>query len=744
MQVRSYPNSFRGNFATAGWEYVQGMNLVGEAPRVAEEAEALLKAPPCPAGRRTIVLDGGQLALQVHESCGHPIELDRVLGMELSYAGDSFLTIDKLGTFQYGSPQVNIVADATAPGGLGTFGWDDEGVPAQRTPIIDAGRFVGYLSSRETAPAVGRTSSGAMRASGWHRIPLIRMTNVNLLPGAAGGLEDLLADTGDGLFLATNKSWSIDNKRLNFQFGTEMCREIKGGRLGQIYKNATYTGITPEFWNACDAVCGPAGVAPVGHAQLRQGRAEPDGPRGPRHGAGPVPQRPGRSASMSTADREARLLEIGREAVRASPADETEILLSEGRDLLTRFSTNRIHQNVGVEEVWAAIRVVVGKRIGVATAGSLQPEALAGARDEALAIARAADPVDDWPGLPPPRPVQKVDGYDPATAETAAEARADMAGAIIAAAKARKAEAAGAVEVEESSLAVVSSAGVEVASSSTKAQAHTVMTCEDGSGYAEGISPRIGDLDGRAIGRRAAAKAAGSRKPRAVEPGRYDVVLEPAAVAEWLEYLSYIAFSGKNYEEGRSPLSGKLGQSVTGEAVTIWDNALDPRTIPMSFDFEGMPKERLTLISRGVAKAVATGHYRARRLKKRRSTGSALPSSTSYECLPLHLFMKGGESSAARLVKDTKRGLLVTRFHYTNILDPLKTVLTGMTRDGTFLVENGEVVGPVRNLRYTENVLEALGRIDGASRRLVLSRGGPCVVPTLRLRGVQFTGTTEF
>jgi TldD protein len=257
LQVRSYPNSFRGNFATGGWEYVRAMHLVEEAPRVAEEAEALLAAPPCPEGRRTLILDGGQLALQVHESCGHPIELDRVLGMELSYAGDSFLTLDKLDAFQYGSREVNIVADATAPGGLGTFGWDDEGVPAQRTPIVEAGRFVGYLSSRETAPAIGRTSSGAMRASGWHRIPLIRMTNVNLLPGNAGRLEDLVADTDDGLYLATNKSWSIDNKRLNFQFGAEMCREIKGGKLGQIYKNATYTGITPEFWGACDAVCGP-------------------------------------------------------------------------------------------------------------------------------------------------------------------------------------------------------------------------------------------------------------------------------------------------------------------------------------------------------------------------------------------------------------------------------------------------------------------------------------------------------
>jgi len=286
LQVRSYPNSFRGNFATAGYEYVEAMNLIGEAPRVAEEAEALLAAPPCPEGRRTIVLDGGQLALQVHESCGHPIELDRVLGMELSYAGDSFLTIDKLGTFQYGSKHVNIVADATAPGGLGTFGFDDEGVPAQRTPIIEAGRFVGYLSSRETAPAIGRASSGAMRASGWNRIPLIRMTNVNLLPGAAGTLDDLLADTGEGLLLATNKSWSIDNKRLNFQFATEMCREIKGGRLGQIYKNATYTGMTPEFWGSCDAVCSPAAWTLWGTPNC--GKGEPSQTARVGHGVAPA------------------------------------------------------------------------------------------------------------------------------------------------------------------------------------------------------------------------------------------------------------------------------------------------------------------------------------------------------------------------------------------------------------------------------------------------------------------------
>ena len=318
-----------------------------------------------------------------------------------------------------------------------------------------------------------------------------------------------------------------------------------------------------------------------------------------------------------------------------------------------------------------------------------------------------------------------------------------MVAGQLAAARKKQAEAAGIVQTAESSLAIVSSAGVAVASSSTHAEANTVVTRGDGSGYAEGLGTCLSALNGRRIGQQAALKASISRNPQPLEAGRYDVVLEPAAVGEWLQYLAYVALSGKDFDEGSSPLSGRLGEKVTGAQVTIWDNALDPRTLPQPFDYEGMPKKRLSLIRRGVAEAVGTNHYRARHLKKRISTGSALPASSSAECLPLHLFMKGGQSSARQLVGEMKRGLLITRFHYTNILDPMKTVLTGMTRDGTFLVEDGRIVHPVRNLRYTENVLEALGRIDGMSRKLTLVPG-PCVVPTVRIKGVQFTGTTEF
>jgi TldD protein len=262
VQKRSYPNSFGRDQRQEGWEAILDMDLPGHAPRIGEESVALLSAHPCPSGVTTVILGPTQLALQVHESCGHPIELDRVFGTEASYAGTSFLTPEKLGFFRYGSDVVNLTADATLPGGLGSFGWDDEGVPAQRVPIVRQGILVGYLSSRESVEQLREIvgdkapagSGGAMRADGWNRIPIVRMTNVNLEPGD-WEMGDLIADTGEGLYMELNRSWSIDDKRLNFQFGTEIAYEIKNGKMGRMIKNATYTGITPEFWGSCDAIC---------------------------------------------------------------------------------------------------------------------------------------------------------------------------------------------------------------------------------------------------------------------------------------------------------------------------------------------------------------------------------------------------------------------------------------------------------------------------------------------------------
>ncbi|UCE96519.1 MAG: TldD/PmbA family protein [Candidatus Bathyarchaeota archaeon] len=254
VQRRSYPSSFRGNFATSGYEFFQSLKLTEHAKQVGKEVVQLLGAEKCPSTVTDLVITGDQLALQIHESCGHPTELDRALGTEADYAGTSFLTPDSLNKIQYGSKIINIVADATAPHGLGTFKYDDEGTIAKKVYLVKEGMFVGYQSSRETSADLElKESSGGMRADSPLALPLIRMTNINLLP-CDWKTEELIEDTRRGILMQTNRSWSIDDKRLNFQFGTEIGWTIQNGSKEKVVRNPTYTGMTPQFWGSCDAV----------------------------------------------------------------------------------------------------------------------------------------------------------------------------------------------------------------------------------------------------------------------------------------------------------------------------------------------------------------------------------------------------------------------------------------------------------------------------------------------------------
>ncbi len=254
-QTRSFPMSHEGQYKSGGYEIVLGLGLVENAERIRDEAIALLSADPCPRTTTDLILGNGQLCLQLHESVGHPNELDRVLGWEANYAGRSFNTVDHLGTFRYASEIVNIVADSTVPSGVATFGYDDDGVRAQRWHVVRDGIFTGYFETRETAPLVGHArSNGCSRADGWRSIPITRIPNLSLMPGT-WKLEDLIADTKEGIFMDVNRSWSIDQLRLNFQFGCEIAWEIKNGKLGRLLKNPTYQGITPQFWRSCDAIC---------------------------------------------------------------------------------------------------------------------------------------------------------------------------------------------------------------------------------------------------------------------------------------------------------------------------------------------------------------------------------------------------------------------------------------------------------------------------------------------------------
>jgi TldD protein len=288
IQKRSYPNSFGGQHQMRGYELIRELALLEHAPALAEQAVALHSADQCPEGRFDLILDGSQIALQVHESIGHPIELDRVLGSEANYAGMSFLTLDKLNQLRYGSEIVNAVCDARIEHGpgLGTFAFDDEGVPAQSADIIRGGQFVGYMTSRETASAIGQSrSNGTMRATGWARLPLIRMTNVSLLPGEQT-LDEVFAGVDHAIYMETNRSWSIDDKRYNFQFGCEIAWEIRNGRRVRMLKNPTYSGITTEFWNSCAAIANREHWVLWGVPNC--GKGQPEQVIGTGHGASPA------------------------------------------------------------------------------------------------------------------------------------------------------------------------------------------------------------------------------------------------------------------------------------------------------------------------------------------------------------------------------------------------------------------------------------------------------------------------
>ena len=286
QQKRSWPNSF-GQYENAGWEMVQRWDLAGNAERIANEAVALLEAPQCPVGNFDVIVGASQVGLQIHESCGHPAELDRALGHEANYAGRSFLVPAQLGVLKYGSPIVNLLSDATAHSALGGFAFDDEGVAAQRVYLVKNGIFSGYQTSRDTAGAIGlKRSGGCLRAESWNDQPIIRMTNVNLVPGAAGSLEDLIAATENGILMECNKSWSIDDRRYNFQFGMEIGWLIKDGKRAGIVKNPSYSGITTEFWNSCDAICGAEEYVEWGVPNC--GKGQPGQTMWTCHGASPA------------------------------------------------------------------------------------------------------------------------------------------------------------------------------------------------------------------------------------------------------------------------------------------------------------------------------------------------------------------------------------------------------------------------------------------------------------------------
>ncbi len=436
----------------------------------------------------------------------------------------------------------------------------------------------------------------------------------------------------------------------------------------------------------------------------------------------------------------ARALRVG--------ATEAEVLVSAGDGALTRFANSEIHQNVAERSLTVSLRHVVGRRIAVVSTGKADPDGLRTLVHRAAAIARSCEELEDWAGLPGP-----VDGggaaigggvaWSAGTAGATPEFRADGVRAVIAAADAVGALAYGSFSTDAEAVAIANSAGIRAAESRTSAQLLTVnMSPDGGTGYAEAVSMDATTIDAAAIGREAAAKARASDRAVTVPPGDYPVVLEEYAVVDITDMLGYVGFSALAVQEGRSFF--EPGRRIGSDLVTIVDDGADPNGLPAAFDYEGVAKQRVPLVEAGVCRDVVFDSQTAARAG-RSSTGHGLPAPNPYGPFPLNAVVSAGETPRDELIGGLDRGLLVTRFHYTNVVHPKLAMITGMTRDGTFLVEGGKIVGPVRNLRFTQSYLDALAGVSAvsSSRKAIKGFLGAAVVPALRIDAWTFTGVTE-
>ena len=430
-------------------------------------------------------------------------------------------------------------------------------------------------------------------------------------------------------------------------------------------------------------------------------------------------------------------------AMRAG-ATEAEVLVVAGDAALTRFANSQIHQNVAETTVGLNLRFIAGKRIGVASSDRTDDEGLRRLTEQAAAIARVVEELEDWGGLPGPTPIEDVPAaYAPATASASPELRADGVRAVIGSADAAGVTAYGSFSTGTETIAVANSKGVRAAGTRTVAQLLTVsMGPDGGTGYAEQASVDATTIDAAAIGREAADKARATANAVAIEAGDYPVVLEEYAVVDLLDMLGYLGFSALAVQEERSFV--EIGRTIGSELISIVDDGRDPAGLPMAFDYEGVAKQRVPLLDAGVCRGVVYDAQTAAR-DGVASTGHGLPAPNPYGPFPLNQVMAAGDASREELIGGLDRGLLVTRFHYTNPVHPKLAIVTGMTRDGTFLVEQGRIVAPVRNLRYTQSYLAAIASTVAVARERKTLKGflGGVVVPALRLDGWTFTGTTE-
>ena len=442
-----------------------------------------------------------------------------------------------------------------------------------------------------------------------------------------------------------------------------------------------------------------------------------------------------------------RLQGIAERVLDGAKADQTEVMITANDSHLTRFAMNTIHQNVSETNVSIRVRSIIGNKVGVASGNDLSDGALKEIVERAETVARFQQENPESVSLPDPKPVREIEAYVEATADSTPVERASGAKEILDRSERNGLDAAGAFSTEAQEILIANSRGVMAYHRGTIAEVMAVVMGKTGSGYAAEASIDVRDLAPAKVGEVAVDKALRSADPTDIEPGEYTVILEEEAVADMVFFLGWLGMGALSVQEGRSFMAGKFGEKVTGDKITIWDDGLDPRGIPLPFDFEGVPKQKVVLIENGIAKAVVYDTFTAAREGKA-STGHSLPAPNTFGPIPINLFMAPGTATKEEMLAATDRGIWVTRFHYTNPVHPVKTILTGMTRDGTFLIENGKIKRPLKNLRFTQSILEAFANADmlGSELKMVKSDWGAMgtCAPAARIHGFNFTGTTEF
>lgn len=431
-----------------------------------------------------------------------------------------------------------------------------------------------------------------------------------------------------------------------------------------------------------------------------------------------------------------RALQLLEETLRHSAADQTEVLFIVESTGVTRFANSMIHQNIAESSARVSIRSVVGKRVGSAATNRLEPEQLWATSDRSLELARLQTENQQFVSLPHPQTIKPVRALSGATDASTPESRAALVADIVSMAKQERCKASGVLSIESTELVVGNTLGIRAYHPATTVLLNVIASDDTSSGYGHWMGVDISSLDHKAVAWTALEKCVMGRRPVTFDPGEYEVILEPSAVADMLSFLAYLGFGANAVEEGRSFMCDRFGTRITGQSISIWDDGLDPRTLPMPFDFEGVPKQRVDLIKDGIANAVLYDSYYAQKEGKQ-STGHALPAPNTYGPYPMNLFLGAGAASRDDMIRSTRRGLLVTRFHYTNIVQPKETVITGMTRDGTFVIENGRLGQPVKNLRFTQNILEALATTQMVGKEVFLTDRS--VVPAVKLGKFTFT-----